>query len=278
MSADAVVPQGEHGSRRTVSITAYHEGEFSSARDTVAVERALEIQVAGAQPIVTMRTPGADLELAAGLMHGEGVVNSRDDIVYNDHAPGEADVVRLMLKPEARERLDRIERNTVVTSACGVCGKPTFDPPTPETRPADETGWTLSPQELIALPNRLREAQGVFEATGGLHAAGLFERGDELLAVREDVGRHNALDKLIGWGLREGLLPLSGHVIMLSGRASYELVQKSVAADAAIVAAISAPSTYAVDLAASFDTTLIGFVRDKRFNIYTGAKRITGAV
>ncbi len=278
MSADQTIPQDQPTGRRAMPITVYQNGEFSSVRDTLAVERALEIQVAGAQPIVTMRTPGADRELAAGLLHGEGVVHCRDEIVYNDHAPGEPDVVRLMLKPAARERLDRIERNTVVTSACGVCGKPTFNPPAPETRAAGEPDWTLAPRELIELPNRLRETQGVFEATGGLHAAGLFERGRRRLAVREDVGRHNALDKLIGWALREDRLPLSGHVIMLSGRASYELVQKSVAADAAIVAAISAPSTYAVDLAASFNTTLVGFVRNNRFNIYTGARRITGAV
>ncbi|WP_318269741.1 formate dehydrogenase accessory sulfurtransferase FdhD [Salinisphaera orenii] len=277
MSSNAESRAGYADQRRRVGICRYQDGAYTERDDTLAIERPLEIQVAGAQPVVTMRTPGDDLELAAGLMHGEGVVHVPDEIVYLDHAPDEADVVRLMLKPSARERLDHIERSTVVTSACGVCGKPSFEAPKPHATDDDPSHWMMTPAELTALPDRLREAQGVFEETGGLHAAGLFDSDRHLIAVREDVGRHNALDKLIGWALLNGRLPLADHAVMLSGRASYELVQKSVAADVTLIAAISAPSTYAVDLAATFDATLVGFVRGHRFNVYTGARRIEGA-
>lgn len=274
MTANTKKPASDSHGRRTITITSYSEGVFAEIVDTVAVERALEIHVAGAQPVITMRTPGNDCELAAGLMHGEGVVENREEIVYLDHAPGESDVVRLMLKPEARERLDRVERSTVATSACGVCGKPSFDPPSAPEKTDSGPSLELTPAELTALPDRLREAQSVFADTGGLHAAALFERGRKLIAVREDVGRHNALDKLIGWALLNGHLPLTEHVIMLSGRASYELVQKSVAAHTPMIAAISAPSTYAVDLAAQFGATLVGFLRGNRFNVYAGVERV----
>lgn len=278
MSVDADQTPADGSGRRAARIHAYRDGQCRAVEDTLAVERVLEIHVAGANPVITMRTPGADCELAAGLMHGEGVVAHRDEIVYLDHAPGETDVLRLMLKPEARERLDRVERNTITTSACGVCGKPSFEAPEPPAQASSGSEIVLQPDELMALPDRLRHAQGVFEDTGGLHAAGLFEHGRELMAVREDVGRHNALDKLIGWALLNDQVPLADHAIMLSGRASYELVQKSVAARVPVIAAISAPSSYAVDLAAEFDATLAGFVRGNRFNIYTGARRIQGAV
>ncbi len=260
---------------RQVSVTAYERGGIVRRTDTLAVERALEIHVAGARPLIAMRTPGADRELVAGLMHGEGVVRSRDDIVHLQHAPGEIDVIRLMLKPAARDRLGRVERNTLATTACGVCGKPSFSPPTPDRgrTPSGEPP-RIAPELLLALPERLRLEQGVFDATGGLHAAGLFDRGGALLALREDVGRHNALDKLIGWALLEDRLPLSDRILLLSGRASYELLQKSVMAGLPVVCAISAPSSYAVQLAEDFGITLLGFLRGDRFNIYSGGERI----
>lgn len=266
----------DEASRQKVTIRAYADGALAARDDHLAVERALEIHVAGADPLITMRTPGADRELVAGLMHGEGVVRSPADIVYLKPAPGEADVMRLMLKPEARGRLDRVERNTLATSACGVCGKPSFSPPRPGRGRASEVpAPVLDPQLLLSLPDRLRADQGVFESTGGLHAAGLFDARGELIALREDVGRHNALDKLVGWALLNDRLPLSDHMLLLSGRASYELLQKSVMAGLPVVCAISAPSSYAVSLARDFDITLIGFLRANRFNVYAGGWRLT---
>lgn len=257
-------------------IDAYDSTGFRTREDTLAVERALEIHVAGAEPLITMRTPGADGELVAGLMHGEGVIRSRADIVYLRAAPGEADVMRLMLKPEARARLARVERNTLATSACGVCGKPSFSPPTPG-RTARTDDLRVTPELLLSLPARMREDQGVFESTGGLHAAGLFDARGRLLSLREDVGRHNALDKLIGAALLADRLPLADSIVMLSGRASYELLQKSIMAGARLVCAVSAPSSYAVALAEQFGVTLVGFLRAERFNVYSHAERLIAA-
>lgn len=261
-----------------VAIRCFEDGRFDERDDVVAVERALEIHVAGADPLITMRTPGADRELVAGLMHSEGVIRTRADIVYLKPAPGEVDVMRLMLRPEARERLDRVERNTLATSACGVCGKPSFEPPQPDDRGRDAgPRLDLTPELLLALPARMRADQGVFESTGGLHAAGLFAPDGALCAIREDVGRHNALDKLIGWALLDDRLPLAEHILMLSGRASYELLQKAAAAGLPVVCAVSAPSSYAVEIAELFGITLVGFLRDRRFNVYTGVHRLKAA-
>ncbi|HET7312770.1 formate dehydrogenase accessory sulfurtransferase FdhD [Salinisphaera sp.] len=261
--------------RERVAIADYRDGIWRAADDTLAVERALEIHVAGAEPLITMRTPGHDRELAAGLLHGEGVVRSAADIVYLRHSADEPDVIRAMLKPEARARLDRIERNTLATSACGVCGKPSFRAPRPAravSRGVD--GLRVDPDWLLGLPERMRVAQDVFESTGGLHAAAIFRAGGDLVALREDVGRHNALDKLIGRALLDARLPLSEHVLMLSGRASFELMQKAGAAGIPVVCAISAPSSFAVEIARRFSTTLVGFLRGERFNCYSGAQRL----
>lgn len=264
--------------RERVAITSYRDGVWQPADDALAIERALEIHVAGAKPLITMRTPGHDRELAAGLLHGEGVIQAAAEIVYLRHSPDEPDVVRVMLKPEARARLDRIERSTVATSACGVCGKPSFRAPKPEHAVSPtEAGPRVAPDWLLGLPDRMRAEQGVFEATGGLHAAALFTIGGDLVALREDVGRHNALDKLIGQALLEDCLPLSASVLMLSGRASFELLQKATAAGLPVVCAISAPSSFAVELAQRFSITLIGFLRGERFNCYTGLHRLVGA-
>lgn len=263
-------------SRERVAIASYQGGAWRPADDTLAIERALEIHVAGASPLITMRTPGNDRELAAGLLHGEGVVRSAADIVYLQHSPDEPDVVRVMLKPGARSRLERIERNTLATSACGVCGKPSFRPPQPGSAvEATDTSLRLAPEWLLSLPERMRAEQGVFEATGGLHAAALFDAGGDLIALREDVGRHNALDKLVGQAVLADRLPLSAGVLMLSGRASFELLQKAIAAGIPAVCAISAPSSFAVALAQRFSVTLVGFLRGERFNCYSGAHRLT---
>lgn len=268
---------GQAAARERVTLASYRDGVWHAAEDTLAIERALEIHVAGAEPLITMRTPGHDRELAAGLLHGEGVVRSADDIVYLRHSADEPDVIRVMLKPAARKRLDRIERNTLATSACGVCGKPSFRAPRPDrTATSPDPDGRIAPVWLLGLPERMRAAQAVFESTGGLHAAALFEAGGDLVALREDVGRHNALDKLIGRALLDGNLPLSRHVLMLSGRASFELMQKAIAAGIPVVCAISAPSSFAVELAERFSTTLVGFLRGERFNCYSGVARLQG--
>jgi len=263
-----------HLSRLSTPIAAFEAGQWVERDDDLAVERALEIHIAGAEPLITMRTPGDDRALAAGLLHGEGVIESVDDIVHLKHSADEPDVIRLMLKPDARARLDRIERSTVATSACGVCGKPSFSPPQPRAGQSQATELVLTPSQLLALPTTLRAGQGVFASTGGIHAAGLFDAAGQLIDLCEDVGRHNALDKLIGRALLDDRLPLSHHLLLLSGRASYELLQKSVMAGLRVVCAISAPSSYAVELARQFDVTLVGFLRDDRFNVYSGAHRL----
>lgn len=269
---DALAP------RQATPIAAFDNGVWQSRDDDIAVERALEIHVAGAAPIITMRTPGNDRALVAGLLHSEGVVETLDDIVYLKHSPDTPDVVRVMLKRVARDRLGQMERSTVATSACGVCGKPSFVPPRlPRHDDRQASAWSLSPSTLLALPDTLRTSQGVFASTGGIHAAGLFDRGGELCALHEDVGRHNALDKLIGAELLNEALPLDDRIVLLSGRASFELIQKAAMAGVAVVCAISAPSSYAVELARQADITLVGFLRDRRFNVYSSPWRIRQA-
>lgn len=254
--------------------------------DWLATEEPLEIRLAGPggdrQVAVTMRTPGADLELAAGFLHGEGIVTGRGAVRRIRHCADRA------LTPEERrnvvtvdlasppEDLQRLDRHFTVTSACGVCGKQRLDQL--ECRglePLGDDELTLTAELLYDLPGRLRDRQRLFERTGGLHAAALFDRRGRLVAVREDVGRHNALDKLVGWALLGGRLPLDGHLLLLSGRASFELVQKALAARIPVVAAISAPSSLAVDLARRFGMTLVGFLRDRRCNLYAGGHRLT---
>lgn len=278
-SRDSRIAESDSDSpRSTTSILAFEQGRFHERDDKLAVERALEIHVAGAEPLITMRTPGQDRDLAAGLLYGEGVIRSAADVVYLKHSPAEPDVIRVMLKPSARERLHRIERNTVATSACGVCGKPSFSPPRPAAVDGRRESLSLTPGQVLALPDGLRSDQSVFASTGGLHAAGLFDAAGALIDLCEDVGRHNALDKLVGRALLADRLPLRDHVLLLSGRASYELLQKSVMAGLTVVCAISAPSSYAVELARQFDVTLVGFTRGDRFNIYAGGHRFQGIV
>jgi len=261
--------------------------------DAVAAEEPLEIRLlpgagthassaAGTPVAVTMRTPGNDFELAAGFLHGEGIVRAREELSslrYCTAVPEaeRANVVNVRLRAAELPALERLERHFTMTSACGVCGKAHLDalevrcpaPPGPEP--------VVVPTVLEALPERLREAQTLFGRTGGLHAAGLFRPDGTLVALREDVGRHNALDKLLGWALLEGRLPLAGHLVCVSGRASYELLQKAVAAGVPFFAAVSAPSSLAVEVAQRFGVTLVGFLRDRRFNVYAGERRVAAA-
>lgn len=227
---------------------------------------------------VTMRTPGSDFELAAGFLYGEGVISSPDDLLKMSYCVGEDEqqynIVNVDLRPGVAYDPKPLERHFYTSSACGVCGKESLEGL--ELRGCDvlPPGPTVAAETIYALSGVLRESQGLFEETGGLHAAALFDREGNLLAVREDVGRHNATDKLIGWAMLEGRLPLSEHVVMVSGRSSYEILQKCLRAGVPIVCAVSAPSSLAVDVAKRFGMTLVGFLRGERFNVYAGFDRI----
>jgi FdhD protein len=230
---------------------------------------------------VTMRTPGADVELAAGFLYGEGVLRNSNEIETIAHCddPGidearRANVVNVDLASSTLPDLDGLERHFHTTSACGVCGKTSLDA-LRFTAPAPiSSGPTLDARLLTSLPQRLLASQGVFAATGGLHAAALFDADGNLLAVREDVGRHNAVDKLVGWAFLGGRLPFTDRILMVSGRSSFEILQKAVMAGVPVVCSVSAPSTLAVSVAREFGVTLIGFLRGERFNVYTGAERL----
>jgi FdhD protein len=244
--------------------------------DRVAVEAPLEIRL-GDRPIsVTMRTPGEDRELAAGLLFAEGVVRAAADLARVESLA--EDVVRVDLaKSAAPAALARLQRSFASTSSCGVCGKTSLvalrSPPARSARDSTE----IEAQVIYALPARLREAQAAFDRTGGLHAAALFDTKGALQLLREDVGRHNAVDKLVGAELLAGRVPLSGRVLFLSGRAGFELVEKARVAEVPVVAAIGAPSSLAVEVAKGSGMLLIGFVREGRFNVYAGAERLLGA-
>jgi FdhD protein len=258
------------------------ESVHSYRPDTLAAEEPMEIRVGGRPLTVTMRTPGADFDLATGFLVSEGVVHSADDVAGIRYCAGATadggntyNVVDVALAPGVAPPDASLDRNFYTTSSCGLCGKASLD--------AVRTiaAWTVAddpvhidPEVLTTLPDRLRAAQRVFDRTGGLHAAGLFAADGELLCLREDVGRHNAVDKVIGHALRSGLLPLRGTVLMVSGRASFELVQKAVMAGIPVLAAVSAPSSLAVDLAAETGVSLVGFLRGSSMNVYTGAERL----
>lgn len=252
--------------------------------DTLAAEEPLEIRVAGAPLAITMRTPGHDVELAAGFLVSEGVIASADDFHSAIHCGGpgtggrvnEYNVLDVTLAPGVRPPAPEVTRHFYTTSSCGMCGKASIDAVRTVSRfdvRADPV--TVGPEEVTAYPDRLRAEQAVFEKTGGLHAAALFDAGSgELLVLREDVGRHNAVDKVIGWALLQGRLPLRATVLQVSGRASFELVQKAVMAGIPVLSAVSAPSSLAVELADEAGLTLLGFVRGDRFNVYTRADRV----
>lgn len=269
-------------SKRKVRVVTIDGERVSRRSDALATEEPLELRLLAGEArqsvAVTMRTPGADFELAAGFLYGEGVITHRDDvarITYCTEAEQLYNTVNVRLRRETLPELARLERHFTTTSACGVCGKASLESLELQACALPDMGLRVSAEVLTSLPDKLRNAQGVFDATGGLHAAALFTREGELLALREDVGRHNALDKLVGWALLEGLLPLREHIVLLSGRASFELLQKSLMAGLPVVCAVSAPSSLAVSVAQSFNMTLIGFLRGERFNIYAGEARVT---
>ena len=267
-----------------VGITRHGQEGVTGAEDCLAVEAPLAIYLRqgadGARQTrcvsVTMRTPGSDRHLAPGFLFTEGILGPQPGISsVREEAMGE-NTVLITLEPEVVPDLRGAERNFYTTSSCGVCGKSSIEAiRTVVPFPApDDPGPQVSADTLLTLPALLRGQQAVFSSTGGLHASALFTPGGAFVALSEDVGRHNALDKLIGRALTEGLLPLGGHILLLSGRASFELIQKAAMAGIRVVAAIGAPSSLAVELAAAEGITLVGFLRGERFNIYTHGRRI----
>lgn len=257
--------------------------------DPVAVEAPLEIRVNGRGYAVTMRTPGHELDLAAGFLVSEGVIGAAGDLTavalvadeeqegWERHDELAGDVVEATVAgPGALVAMDR-QRHVYTTSSCGVCGLASIDAVTTTSRFDVRTDHASVPAAVIGtLPDTLRAAQAAFESTGGLHAAGLFAADGRVVVVREDVGRHNAVDKVVGHAIRAGVMPLAGHVLQVSGRASFELVQKAAMAGIPVLAAVSAPSSLAVDLAESAGITLVGFSRGGSFNVYTHPARIDG--
>jgi FdhD protein len=252
--------------------------------DTLVREEPLEIRVRGKSIAVTMRTPGHDRELAAGFLLSEGIIRERDEIIeiascLESNSP--ENTLNVFLAPSVEIDFARLTRYVFASSSCGLCGKASiesvhqhFAPIGGESVPASRNS-SIAPEALCVLPNRMRAAQQTFSQTGGLHAAAIFDLDGNLLALREDAGRHNAVDKVIGWGFLEGKLPFDSHVLLVSGRASFEIVQKALAARVPIIAAVSAPSSLAVEFAQESNQTLVGFLRGKTFNVYTHPERIS---
>jgi len=243
--------------------------------DLLAVEEPLEIRVEDKPLTVTMRTPGDDIDLAAGFLFTEGLLRGLDEVQQIRMC--DENVAAVEVRPGTEPLAARVaaNRNFLTTSACGVCGKDSIA--SVRVRSAFDVAADparVSPAVLAGLPDRLREAQRVFSRTGGLHAAGLFGPDGSLAVMREDVGRHNAVDKVAGWALRQDLLPLAGHVLLVSGRASFELVQKALMIGVPVLAAVSAPSSLAAELAAEGGLTLVGFLRGTSMNVYTGMHRV----
>ncbi len=252
--------------------------------DRLAVEEPLEIRLGGRRFTLTMRTPGHDEELAAGFLLAEGFINNREELgeirrLRDSKGAPDPNAIDVILNVPATGLRERLQRNFTVSSSCGVCGKTSIE--SIERRIAALTSTVaIGTAALLRLPTIMREAQAVFAATGGLHAAALFELKDpdepELIVLREDVGRHNAVDKVMGYAIAQGITPLSRHVLMASGRLSFEIVQKTAAAGVPILCAVSAPSSLAVDLAEELGMTLVGFLRESNFNIYSYPERIVG--
>lgn len=263
-------------------ITRIHAQQRSMRPDAVVVEEPLELRVDGTALAVTMRTPGSDIELAQGFLLTEGIITDRDDITAirycnstDENGHNTYNVLDIDLAPTVALPELGLDRNFYTTSSCGVCGKASLDAIRQRTRhsPAHDP-VIVDPLVLTTMPHTLRRAQKTFDRTGGLHAAGLFTDTGDLLALREDVGRHNAVDKIIGWAVENHLLPLRRTLLLVSGRASFELTQKAVMAGIPLLAAVSAPSSLAIDLAHDAGLTLIGFLREDTMNIYTHPNRV----
>jgi FdhD protein len=265
-------------SGRQVVVTHVQSGASVTQPDQVAIEEPLEIRLHGRAFAVIMRTPGADCELAAGFLLSERVVRTADELGAVAHCADGPNIVNATLTGEAEARIERVmadRRNVTMTSSCGLCGRQTLESLAVDVEPLT-TAWTTTSSMILELPTKLRAAQTVFDETGGLHAAGLFARDGALVDVAEDVGRHNAVDKVVGRMLMREQLPLADHILCVSGRTSFEILQKALIAGIPIVAAVSAPSSLAIDLANEFGITLIGFVRGNSFNVYAHEDRVIG--
>jgi FdhD protein len=265
-----------------VTVVTVEDGKRRRHADRLATEEPMEIRVEGPgmeqrNVAVTMRTPGNDFELAVGFLHTEGIISGAADVstVRYCAVPREEQHYNVVSVAVTRTLEALPERNFYATSSCGVCGKASLEAIEVRCAPVAD-GPVVTPDAIVGMPDALRAAQRVFERTGGLHAAALFTQAGELVDVREDVGRHNAVDKLVGCELLAGRLPLSDRVMMVSGRTSFEIVQKAATAGIPAVCAVSAPSSLAVDAARSFGITLIGFLRGNRFNVYTRPERVEG--
>lgn len=267
---------------KEINILRFKGRDASTVSDLLAVEEPLEIRLeygpAGHRTVknlsVTMRTPGADEDLAAGFLFTEGIVQRASDI---EGMRGFANTISVALSPDLAVDLQKLERHFYTSSSCGVCGKTSIDAVKTAAHclfSGKGEDWAINPEVMYSLPDALRHAQDTFEATGGLHASALFDRAGRLLAAREDVGRHNALDKLIGHYFRQNALPLDQHILLLSGRASFELLQKAAMAGIRVVCAVGAPSSLAVETAEAFGIALIGFLREGRFNVYSNPECI----
>jgi FdhD protein len=257
-------------------VTEWEDGTIRSVQDSLAAEEPLEIRIAGSPLTVTMRTPGHDLELAAGFLLTEGIVQSRNQIAAIRAATpqngAKSNVVEVELKETSFDSGD-LQRNFFAASSCGICGKASIEAIRTRGLQPPDPAFRFDPELLCRLPETLRKEQAVFSRTGGLHAAALFDEHGALLALREDIGRHNAVDKIVGWALLEGQLPLRSHIMLVSGRGGFEIVQKVLAARIPILASVSAPSSLAVKLARELGLTLVGFLRGRRFVVYSGGFR-----
>ncbi|MDG2238964.1 MAG: formate dehydrogenase accessory sulfurtransferase FdhD [Longimicrobiales bacterium] len=277
---------GQGSPTKTMRVAQYRDGAMRRRKDTLAVEEPLEIRVAwkdgGKKRVeaiaVTMRTPGHDFDLVAGFLHGEGIVSQAGDLTELTYCRGDEqqqyNIVEARLTPGVEFDLERLRRNVFTSSSCGVCGKASLEAVEAVGCALLTDSFRISGELIPQLPDFLMEGQGVFARTGGLHAAGLFDTNGKAGALREDVGRHNAVDKVLGHTVLQKGMPVSDRVLVVSGRSSFEIVQKAVMARVPMIVAVGAPSSLAVDLATRFGQTLIGFARGGGFNVYTGSERV----
>ena len=270
--------RGSHGAR----VLRYAETAGIRADDQLAAEEPLEIRIDGEPLTVMMRTPGHDRDLVLGFLFGEGMIRAAADltalsVLPNGEHPELENRVEVQLRPGAPGRDTRWQRHFFATSSCGLCGVSSIEAVHHQAAPLEEDGWHVDPEVIFGLEAKLRAEQAVFARTGGLHAAGLFTAEGDPAVVREDVGRHNAVDKVIGYALDHDLVPLRRHLLMVSGRTSFEIVQKALMARIPVLVAVSAPSSLARDLAQASNQTLIGFLRGRSLNVYAGRQRIASA-
>ena len=276
--ASGETPDSAPGEIRERSALKWQGGASRERIEKLAVEEPLEIRLGGRRFTLTMRTPGNDEELAAGFLFAEGFINDARELgeirrVRGRKGAPEPNAIDIILNVPAEGLRSRLKRNFTISSSCGVCGKTSIDSIRRRVTPPSDSA-RVAPATLLALASKLRDGQRVFAATGGLHGAAIFDLDGAMLAIREDIGRHNAVDKLVGYALANAMLPLARHMLMVSGRLSFEIVQKAAAAGVPILAAVSAPSSLAVELAEEIGTTLVGFLRDGTFNIYAHPARI----